>query len=79
MGSIAHFEEDKKELAKEMHRLRSLINNYTNEGGVVMNWFESSLVSEVKCNQDQDLINLELKAIVHNERVITLKKKEMVY
>ena len=54
-GSTAHFEEDKKDLAKE-HRFSQLgvqLMNFTEGGAVVMNGFESSLVSEVKGDKDQ--------------------------
>ncbi|KAH0657727.1 hypothetical protein KY289_026475 [Solanum tuberosum] len=51
MGSIAHVEEGKKELARGVHKLARLgvWLMDSNEGGVVvMNGVESSLVSEVK-------------------------------
>ena len=57
MGSTAYFEEDKKELAKDVHRLACLevqLMGSTEGGVVVMNGVESSLVSEVKENHDQD-------------------------
>ncbi|KAH0636443.1 hypothetical protein KY289_036358 [Solanum tuberosum] len=70
MGSIAHFEEDKKKLAKEVYRLARLgvrLMDSTKGGVVVMNGAESSLVSEVKEKQDQDPLLLELKASVHRQ------------
>ena len=51
MGSISHVEEEKRELAKDVHRLACLgvrLMNSTEGGIVVMNGAESSLVSEVK-------------------------------
>jgi len=51
MGSNAHFEKDKRELAKDMHRLARLgvhLMDSTEGGVVVMNGAESSLVSEIK-------------------------------
>ncbi|KAH0654435.1 hypothetical protein KY290_032963 [Solanum tuberosum] len=51
MGSTAHFEEDKRELVKDVHRLARLgvrLMDSTEGGVVVMNRAESSLVSEVK-------------------------------
>ncbi|WMV19080.1 hypothetical protein MTR67_012465 [Solanum verrucosum] len=62
MGSTAHVEEGKKELAKDVHKLARLGVKLmdSNEGGVVvMNGAESSLVSKVKEKQDQDPVLLE--------------------
>ncbi|KAH0675767.1 hypothetical protein KY285_023568 [Solanum tuberosum] len=64
MGSTAHVEEEKKELAKEEHTLAQLgvrLMDSTEGAVVVMNGAESSLVSEVKEKQDQDPLLLELK------------------
>ncbi|KAG5576493.1 hypothetical protein H5410_056627 [Solanum commersonii] len=45
------------------------------EGGlVVMNGAESSLVSELNGEQDQDPILLELKANVHKQKVFTFEQ-----
>ncbi|KAH0658244.1 hypothetical protein KY289_026992 [Solanum tuberosum] len=77
MGSITHFEEDKKELAKEVHRLARLgvrLMDSTEGGVVVMNGAESSLVSEVKNKQDQDPLLLELKASVHKQKVMAFEQ-----
>uniref|UniRef100_M1DFU2 Gag-pol polyprotein n=1 Tax=Solanum tuberosum TaxID=4113 RepID=M1DFU2_SOLTU len=68
-----HFEKDKKELAKEVHRLVRLgvrLMDPTQGGVVVMNRSESSLVSEVKEQQDKDPLLLELKAKVHKQKGI---------
>ena len=51
MGSTTHFEEDKKELAKDVHRLARLgvqLMDFTKRRVVVMNGVESSLVPDVK-------------------------------
>ncbi|KAH0670709.1 hypothetical protein KY289_025202 [Solanum tuberosum] len=64
MYSTDHFEEDKKELAKDVHKLAQLevrLMDSTEGGVVVMNGVESSLVLEVKEKQNQDPIFLELK------------------
>ncbi|KAH0776482.1 hypothetical protein KY290_007893 [Solanum tuberosum] len=77
MGSTAHFEEDKKELAQEVHRLERLgvrLMDSTEGGVVVMNETESSLVSEVKGKQDQDPLLLELKASVHKQRLMAFEQ-----
>ena len=51
MGSTAHIEEGRRELAKDVHRLACLgvrLIDFTEGGIVVTNGAESSLVSEVK-------------------------------
>ena len=61
MGSTPHVEEEKRELAKEMHILTHLgvrLMDSTKEGIVVTNGDESSLVSKVKEKQDKDPILL---------------------
>ena len=54
MGGTAHLEEEKKELAKDVHSciLEVRIMDCIEGGIVVLNRVESSLVSEVKENQD---------------------------
>lgn len=77
MGDTAHVEERKRELAKEMHRLARLGVQLeeNNEGGVnVQNGSASSLVSEVKEKQDQDLVLLQLKEAVHKQKVMVFSK-----
>ncbi|KAH0642176.1 hypothetical protein KY285_034832 [Solanum tuberosum] len=77
MGSTAHFEEDKKELAKYVHRLARLgvrLMDSTEGGVVVMNGVESLLVSEVKDKQDQYPILLELKTNVHKQKVLAFEQ-----
>ncbi|WMV37984.1 hypothetical protein MTR67_031369 [Solanum verrucosum] len=70
MGN-AHIEEDKKELAKEVHILVCLgvrLLGSSNGGVVEMNGAESLLVSELKEKQDKDYILLELKSNVHKKK-----------
>ncbi|WMV33197.1 hypothetical protein MTR67_026582, partial [Solanum verrucosum] len=77
MGSTSHVEEEKKELAKYVHRLARYGVRYmdSNEGGaVVINGVESSLPSEVKEKQYQDPILLELKANVHKPKVMDFEQ-----
>ncbi|KAH0702583.1 hypothetical protein KY285_016861 [Solanum tuberosum] len=77
MGSTSHFEEDKRELAKDVHRLARLgvrVMDSTEGRVVVMNGAESSLVSEVKEKQDQDPILLELKANVHKQKELAFEQ-----
>ena len=71
MGSVAHFEEQKKELVKAVHRLARLgvlLMSISESGVIVQNGAESSLVVEVKEKQDNDPILLELKGAIHNKR-----------
>jgi len=77
MGSTTHFEEDKKELARDVYRLARLrvqLMGSTEGEVVVMNGAKSSLVSEVKEKQDQDPIFLELKANVHKQKVMSFEQ-----
>ncbi|KAH0676229.1 hypothetical protein KY285_024030 [Solanum tuberosum] len=77
MGSTAHFEVDKKELAKEVHKLTRQgvrLMDSTEGGVVVMNVAESSLVSEVKEKQDQYALLLELEATVHTQKVMDFEQ-----
>ncbi|WMV56466.1 hypothetical protein MTR67_049851 [Solanum verrucosum] len=72
IGSVAHIEEERKELVKDVHRLAHLgvrIMSISDSGVTVRNWAESSFVVEVKEKQDSDLILLELKGAVYNQRV----------
>ena len=72
MGSVAHVEEERKELAKDVHRLARLgvrLMSISDGGVTVQNGAESSLVVEVKEKQDSDPILLELKGAVRNQRV----------
>ncbi|KAH0729411.1 hypothetical protein KY289_000599 [Solanum tuberosum] len=77
MGSTAHIEEGKRELAKDVHRLALLGVRLMDsiEGGIaVKNGAESSLVSKVKEKQDQDPILLELKANVQKQIVLAFEQ-----
>ena len=73
MGSVAHVGEERKELAKDVHRLARLgvrlMSIISNSGVTVQNGAESSLVVEVKEKQDSDPIFLQLKGAVHQHRV----------
>ena len=83
MGSVAHVEEERKQLAKDVHRLARLgvhLMSISDGGVMVQNGAESSLVVEFKGKQDSDLILLELKGAVHNQRVKVFSQGgEMVY
>ena len=68
-GSVAHVEEKRKELVKDVHRLACLgvcLMSISDSGVTVQNGEESSLVVDVKENQESDLILLELKGEVNN-------------
>ncbi|TMW85842.1 hypothetical protein EJD97_022394 [Solanum chilense] len=72
MGCITHVEEESKDLVKDVHRLARLevrLISISDTGVTVQDMEESSLVVEVKEKQDSDLILLELKGAVHNQRV----------
>ena len=72
MVSVAHVEEERKELVKDDHslaRLEILLMSISDSGVTVQNETESSLVVEVKEKKDSDPILLELKGAVHNQRV----------
>ena len=69
MGSVAHVEEQRKELVKDVHRLARLgvLLMRISDGGVtVKNGEESCLVVEVKEKQHSYPILLEHKVAVHN-------------
>ena len=72
MGSVAHVEEERNELVKDVHRFARLgvcLISISNCGVIVYNGEESSLVVEVKEKQQNDPILLELKGGIHNQRV----------
>ncbi|KAH0748340.1 hypothetical protein KY290_027572 [Solanum tuberosum] len=77
MSSVAHVEEERRELAKDVHRLARLgfcLMSISDGGVTVQNGAESSLVVEVKEKQDSDPILLELKSAVHNQRMEILSQ-----
>ncbi|KAH0716802.1 hypothetical protein KY285_012833 [Solanum tuberosum] len=63
MGSVAHVEKERKELEKDVHRLARLGNGS-----------KSSLVAEVKEKHDSDPILLQLKGVVHQQRVVVFSQ-----
>ena len=59
MGSVAHVDEKRKDLVKDVHRLACLgvrLMSISDSGVTVQNGAESSLVVEVKEKQDSDPI-----------------------
>ena len=72
MGNVAHVEEKRKKLVKDVHRLARLgvhLISISNSGVIVQNGEESSLVVKVKEKEDSTPIFLELKSAVHNKRM----------
>ena len=72
MGSVAHVEEKRKELVKTFHWLSHFgvcVKSISDSGVIVQNGAESSLVVEVTEKQESDLILLELKGALNNQRV----------
>ena len=60
----------RKKLANKVHRLARLgvrLINSTEEGVVVINAYEASLLSQIKGEKDQDPILLELMEKVHKQ------------
>ena len=77
MGSVAHVDEDKKELVKEVHRLGRLGMKPlgTMDGGMlVQNGSESTLIVDVKSKQDLDPTLVELKRLVDEKKVEVFSK-----
>ena len=77
IGSVSHFEEQRKELVNDVHMLSHLgvcLISISDSGVTVPNGEESSLIMEVKEKQDSDLILLELNGAVHNQRVEVLSQ-----
>ena len=69
---VAHVEEERKELVKDVNRLSRLgvcLVSISDSGVILQNGTESSLVVKVKENQDSAPIFLELKSAVHNQIV----------
>ena len=72
MGSVAHVEEEMKQLVKDIYRLSHFgvcLMSISNSGAAVQNGVEYYMVVRVKEKQDSDPILLELKGAVHNQRV----------
>ncbi|KAH0655692.1 hypothetical protein KY285_030574 [Solanum tuberosum] len=72
MGSITHVEEEKKELAKDVHRLARIgvgLTYMSDCGVIVNNRYESLLLVNVKEKQDSDPILLQLKGAIHQQKV----------
>jgi len=72
MGSVAHVEDEKKELVRDVHRLARLgvqLVDSTKGGVMVHNGSESSFVIDVKSKQDLDPMLVELKESVLNKSV----------
>ena len=72
MGSLAHVQEQSKELVKDVHMLSLLgilLMNLLDTGKLIQNMVESSLIFEVKEKQDRNQILLELRDLFHNQRV----------
>ena len=63
---------EKKELVKDVHRLARLgvrLMSISDSGVIVQNGAELSLVVEVKEKKESDLIFLEIKDAINNQRV----------
>lgn len=81
MGSIAHVDEKMTELSKYVHRVTRMGVRLMDsiQGEIFLTKEdESSLVSKVKGKLDQDLILLNLKVIVHKQRIFSFDQGEMV-
>ena len=69
MGSLVHVEKKRKELVKDVQRLAHLgvrLIRISENGVIVKNGAELSLVVGVKEKEDSDPLLLELKVVVHN-------------
>ncbi|WMV54977.1 hypothetical protein MTR67_048362 [Solanum verrucosum] len=72
IGGVAHVEEEREELSRDVHRIARLgvrLMSISDGGVIVQNSAESSLVVKVKENQDSDPILLQLNVSVHQQRV----------
>ncbi|XP_075111388.1 uncharacterized protein LOC142181771 [Nicotiana tabacum] len=77
MGILAHVEEDKRTMMKEVHRLANLGVRLldSEDGGVVLqNRAESSLVAEAKENQFSDPYLLQLKEGIHKHKTMAFEQ-----
>ena len=71
MGSVAHVEEERKELVKDAHsiaRLEVRLMSISDSGVPVQNGEKSSFLVEIKEKKDSDPILLEIKGEIHNQR-----------
>ena len=77
MGSVAYVEEERKKLVKHVYRLARLgvrLMSISDSGITIQNGAELSLAVEVKEKQVSDPILLELKGVVHHQRVEVLSQ-----
>ena len=73
MGSVAHIEEEWKDLVKDVHRLSRLrdhLMSISYNGVTIQDGVEAFFEVKVKEKQDNNPIFVELKGAVHNERVM---------
>ena len=71
MDSVAHVDEERKELVKDAHILAHLevqLMSISDSGVTVQNGAKSSLVMGVKEKQDSNPILLEINGAIHNQR-----------
>ena len=76
IGSVAHFEQGKKDLEQKFYRLALLrfwIIDPSQGLEIVMNGAESSLVSKVKVKQAKYPIILELKANINKKKIMNFE------
>ncbi|XP_015168903.1 uncharacterized protein [Solanum tuberosum] len=79
MGSIAHIEDGKKELVRDVHRLSRLgvQLGHSNKGGIMVQYgLELSLVTDVKAKKGLDPILIRLKEVVLNKSIEGREKQE---
>ncbi|XP_069143527.1 uncharacterized protein [Solanum lycopersicum] len=79
MGSTSYVKQKIRELDRDVHRLACVGVTLMDpiEGGIVVtNVAESSLVSELKVNQDEDPIFLDIKASGHKQGVLASEQGE---
>ncbi|KAH0716653.1 hypothetical protein KY290_012914 [Solanum tuberosum] len=79
MGSVSHVEEEKRELARDVHRLARLgvrVEDSSKGGVMVRHNSESSIVVDVKSKQHLDPILMELKELVFNKAIETFSQRE---
>ncbi|WMV38039.1 hypothetical protein MTR67_031424 [Solanum verrucosum] len=72
MGSVAHVENEKKELERDVYQLAFLgvcLMDTSHGGVIVRNGSETSLVTEVKEKHDSDPLLLKLKGEFCQEKV----------